>query len=77
MNKPIRSRDLEAIITLMEVAALALTSEPGATFTRKELMAQMHEIGGDDIELDDADIVIVLQQKPSFIERVPGALRLK
>lgn len=70
-------RDLEAILTLLEIAAIELTTTPDATFTADELIAAAREIAGDDVEIDEKDIKIVLQ-KPSFLKKVGGGqLRLK
>lgn len=52
--------DLEAIVTLLELAAIFLTPVPGATFTRSQLVAQAREIGGDDIPVKARDVTIVL-----------------
>lgn len=70
------SRDLEAIVTLLEVAALSLTSEPGAVFTLEELLRQARNVAGSEVEIDERDVKIVLQ-KARFIETVAGGYRLK
>ncbi|GEP61396.1 hypothetical protein [Reyranella soli] len=75
-NKVVSGRDLEAIVTLLEVAALSLTTEEGATFARERLIAEARELGGSEIELRDEDIDIVLQ-KQSFLTRVGKELRLR
>ena len=75
-NSRAYSKDLEAIVTLLEVAALSLTTEPDKTFTLEELLHEARAIGGDEIELDDRDIKIVME-KASFFERVGGELCLR
>ncbi|TAJ87896.1 MAG: hypothetical protein EPO10_08565 [Reyranella sp.] len=75
-NKVSSGRDLEAIITLLEVAALSLTTEEGATFSREHLIREAREIGGPEIDLRDEDIDIVLQ-KQGFLARVGRELRLR
>ena len=75
-NSRAYSKDLEAIITLLEVAALSLTTEPEERFTLEELVREARAIGGDEIELDDRDIKIVME-KANFIENVGGELRLR
>lgn len=66
-----RSRDLEAIVTLLEVAALSLTTEPGKTFTLEQLVAEAREIAGEEVSL--RDIKIVLEKgKTSFLKHVGG-----
>jgi hypothetical protein len=69
-------RDLETIITLLEVAALSLTTEEGATFSREELIREAKLTGGPEIDLRDEDIDIVLQ-KQGFLVKVGKELRLR
>jgi hypothetical protein len=75
-NSRVYSKDLEAIVTLLEVAALSLTTEPGETFSFEALVREARSIGGDEIELDDGDVKIVME-KARFVERVGGELRLR
>ncbi len=76
-NYAANGQDLEAIVTLLEVAALSLTDEPGATFTVDQLIHEAREIGGEEIDLDETDVKIVLQ-KASFVQKISGGeLRLK
>lgn len=76
-NEAPSSKDLEAIVTLLEIAALSLTTEPGSTFTFEQLVRGAREMGGDDINIDDRDVKIVLQ-KARFVQQVPGGhYRLK
>ena len=75
-NVPTLTSDLEKIITLLEVAALSLTTRPGETFTRAELIREARRFGGDEIELDDQDINIVLT-KQSFLRKAGGELCLR
>lgn len=75
-NKVASGRDLEAIVTLLEVAALSLTTEEGATFSRDRLIKEARDIGGPEIELHDEDIDIVLT-KQSFLTKVGKELRLR
>jgi len=74
--RPEAGRDLEAIVTLLEVAALSLTHEPGATFTRERLIEEARDIGGDEIDLREEDIDIVLK-KQSFLKRVGRQLCMR
>ncbi|MGH7116378.1 MAG: hypothetical protein ACREE9_18020 [Stellaceae bacterium] len=74
-TKPNRASDLEAIVTLLEVAALSLTTTPGAGFTIQQLIEEAIEIGGDDVSVRDMRIVL---KKANFLEKLPGGqLRLK
>ncbi len=61
-----QGNDLEAIVTLLEVAAILLTPTAGTLFTRDELFAQMHELGGDEITVDERDATIVMQHMKSL-----------
>ena len=68
-----QSNDLEAIVVLLELAAIYLTPSPGTEFTLEELLDQARSIGGTDIALDDEDAKIVLD-KASFLKK-EGARR--
>lgn len=74
--EPSDRRDLEAIVTLLELAAICLTTGPDSTFTKKQLIDEARRIGGDGIELDESDVSIVLG-KPGFLKKVGGKLRMK
>lgn len=69
-------RDLEVIVTLLELAAICLTTGPDATFTKKQLIAEARRIGGDDIDLDEDDVKNVLG-RPGFLKKVDGKLAMK
>jgi hypothetical protein len=74
---PSDHRDLEAIVTLLELAAIRLTTTPQSEFTAEELIAEARRLGGYEIELDEGDIKIVLG-KAGFLKKIPGGrLRLK
>jgi hypothetical protein len=66
-----QGNDLEAIITLLEVSAILLTPTAGTLFTRDQLFAQMHELGGSEITVDERDARIVLQHV-RFLRRHAG-----
>jgi hypothetical protein len=70
-NVPPSPKDLGVIVTLLEVAALSLTTEAGATFTLDQLIREAREIGG--VALDDRDVRIVLK-KSRFLENLGGGL---
>jgi hypothetical protein len=61
--------DLEAIVTLLELAAIFLTPAPGATFTFDALIAQAHEIAGPDCLIQERDARIVLPFMKSIRKR--------
>lgn len=75
-NEPVANDDLEAIVTLLEVAALSLTDRPGATFTIGQLIREARDIGGEEIELQERDIKIVLE-KTSFLQKSGAEVYLK
>ena len=76
-NARVNPRDLEAIVTLLEIAALSLTKSADATFTLKELIEEAKRLGGDEIEIEDKDVRIVLG-KFGFLKSVGGGeYRLK
>ena len=75
-NAPAPAKDLEALVTLLEVAALSLTRTPETTFTRDELLAEARSLGGESIEIDERDARIVLE-KAAFVEWSAGELRLR
>jgi len=69
-------RDLEAIVTLLELAAICLTTGPDSSFTKQQLLDEARRIGGDDIDLDENDVNIVLG-KAGFLRKIGGRLRMK
>lgn len=75
-NYPTETRDLEAIVTLLELAAITLTNSPGSTFSKEELLKCARDYSGDDVEIRDSDVDIVLE-KASFLKGDKGRLRLK
>lgn len=75
-NTTASPKDLGVIVTLLEVAALSLTTGPGATFTFDQLVREARKIGGKDVNLEERDIRIVLQ-KATFVKKVGSEYRLK
>jgi hypothetical protein len=75
-NTPAQARDLETILTILEVAAISLTNVAGATFTRERLIKEARSIGGDEIDLREEDIDIVLH-KQSFLKKSGKELSLR
>ncbi len=73
-NVPPSPKDLGTIVTLLEVAALSLTTGAGTTFTLDQLIREARSIGGED--LDERDVRIVLQ-KASFVQKVGKEFRLR
>lgn len=58
--QPTRGDDLETIVTLLQLAAIFLTSESDTTFTAEDLFREACSIGSGEISLDTRDIQIVL-----------------
>ena len=74
---PVETRDLEALVSLLEVAALSLTTSPEATFAIEELIIEARNFAGEDVIIEDEDIKIVLK-KASFLKKLDGnRLRLR
>jgi hypothetical protein len=70
------AKDLEAIVTVLQLAAIELTPTAGALFTVTELLAQVRELAGDEINIDESDVRIVLD-KSGFLKKEGTKLRLK
>lgn len=60
-------RDLEAIVTMMDIAALCLTDEAGATFTFEQMFAQMNELSG--LQFEERDVRTVLATYPMIAKQ--------
>lgn len=69
-------QDLAVIVTHLELAALFLTNEPGATFTREQLIHQVRELAGNEIDFAERDLDIVIQSS-GFLKKVGSKLQLK
>ena len=68
--------DLEAIVTVLELAAIYLTPVPESEFTAEDLFAEARNIGGEELPLEEHDMQIVLDHA-DFLEKVGSRLRLK
>lgn len=75
-NTPVQARDLEVILTLMEIAALSLTPHPGAMFSRNDLLNEIRKIAGGDVDVHEDDINVVLT-KQGFLKRIGKELCLR
>lgn len=73
-NVPTSPKDLGALVTMLEVAALSLTTELGKTFTLEQLIQEARNIGG--LDFDERDVGIVLK-KQSFLTKSGGEYILK
>lgn len=71
-HAPMDGRDLEAIVTLLELAVIELTPDESATFTFDEMLAKAREIGGPEINLREGDVRIVAQFSGHLLEKLPG-----
>lgn len=64
------SKDLGVIMTLLELAALSLTTRPGTKFTLDQLIQEAHKLS--DVRIEEKDIQIVLKvvrTKASFLKK--------
>jgi hypothetical protein len=75
-NAPRAAKDLEALVTLLEVAALSLTVNQETTFTIGELLKEARELGGPGITIEAEDVKIVLK-KASFLKKAGTRLSLR
>lgn len=75
-NEPSITKDLETLVTILEVAALSLSDEPSSTFTRDQLIAEAREIAGGDLDIDERDARIVLE-KATFVRGTAKEMRLR
>lgn len=75
-NSPNETRDLEAIVTLLELAAITLTETPSSTFTKNELLVCARDYAGPEIDIRDSDVDIVLE-KASFLKSGRDCFSLK
>jgi len=75
-SAPLDPRDLEGIVSVLEIAAIYLTEDPESTFTEAELLAKAHEISGADFPFQDVDARIVLRHA-SFLSRSGERMSLR
>lgn len=68
---PADPRDLETIVTLLEMAAISLTTVTKTSFTRDELLREAQAFGGAEVVLREQDVDIVLP-RVSFLRKLPG-----
>ena len=64
-------RDLEHLVTLLQLAAVDLSPSTGSTFSRDELFTKAHEWAGGESDPPDVDLVIVLPGC-RFLQRLTG-----
>jgi hypothetical protein len=73
---PSDPRDLEAIMILLELAAISLTEDPDSSFSMEQLLERAREIGGSAVRVDENDLKIVLG-KAGFLKKEGGRFLLK
>jgi hypothetical protein len=64
-------KDLETIVTMLQLAAIWLTPTAGTIFTLSQLLDQIRQLCGDELIIDEKDIMIVLANS-SFLKKEPG-----
>jgi hypothetical protein len=69
-------RDLEAIVSLLELAALSLTDKPGARFTEEQLIEEAQSIAGDEFTVLAWDVKLVIG-KSGFLKKIGREFTLK
>lgn len=69
-------KDLEAIVLVLELAAIRLTDGPDSTFSVAELLAAAREIGGEQLKIEESDIKIVLG-KAGFLKKAGNRLQMR
>ena len=74
-RKPVPKRDLEAIVTLLELAAISLTDTPDDTFSLEDLVREAKLLAGTSFELEMEDIINVMS-KAAFVKSVGKQLQL-
>jgi hypothetical protein len=70
-------RDLEALVMLLELAALYLTDSPDSTFTATQLLDEARKIAGEDLAFDENDMRIALANAGFLKRETGGRLRLR
>lgn len=70
-HDPNEARDLEVVVTLLELAALDLTTTTNVMFSRQELFDRARSLGGTQVEVHELDLLIGLRSA-RFLTRHPG-----
>ena len=76
-KKNVSGKDLDVIVTKLEIAALSLSPSIGSTFTQKELIEEAHSLCGDGLSMEDEDIKIVLSKHKFIRPKGKGKLHVK
>ncbi len=71
-----RGDDLEAIVVLLELAAIQLTTSPESEFTFEQLIDEARSIGGEGMTIDPKNARIVLE-KAKFLRKQGKKYRLR
>lgn len=74
---PVDPKDLEALVMLLELAAIHLTKEPDTSFTEAEMIAEARNIAGDELVFDENDMRIVLGNVRFLKREGRGRYRIK
>lgn len=74
--EPADPRDLEALVTCLELAAIILTTESGKVLTKEALFAEAQATAGPECPISDHDLGIILPFA-KFLKRAPGGYVLK
>lgn len=60
-NTPTPKRDLEVLVTLLEIAALSLTDNPDSQFTKDELFKEVRGLAGGEYLVQSVDLETVIK----------------
>ena len=71
-KQPPRDATVGDVCELIEIAAILLTDEPGATFTEDQLMAEVLAMAGDELIVSEVTLREALQWSDA-IELLPDA----
>lgn len=74
---PMQPDDLEAIVTLIDLASVLLTPDLGATFTFDDLMREINDLTEGEVVIDPRDVQIVLPHVKTIEHLEDGKMRLK
>lgn len=69
--KPADPRDLEALVTSLELAAIILTTESGKVLTKDALFEEAAALAGPECPIAEQDLNIILPFT-KFLKKVPG-----
>ncbi len=70
------SKDLEVVLTALELAAISLTADPTATFSREQLLQEAQSFDVDEVALRNV-LGTVLRSRSGFLRKIGDRLQMK